>query len=68
VAINGESTISPDIVTGNRYSIGLGRSGTFSVTVQASGYDDWSISGVVVKEDACGITATVNLTAKLRRQ
>jgi hypothetical protein len=67
VAISGESTISPDIVADNRYSIGFGRSGTFSVTVKTPGYVDWSISGVVVQEDACGITTTVNLTAKLRK-
>ena len=42
------------------------RPGTYAVTVHATGYQDWSKSGVVVGHDECHVI-TAQLTARLVR-
>jgi len=51
----------------NKYTIGFGRSGTFSVSAKTPGYTDWSASGIVVPSNSCGMPITVNLVARLQR-
>jgi hypothetical protein len=42
------------------------RAGTYAVTIQKSGYRDWTRTNVQVAKDACHVT-TVSLTALMQR-
>jgi hypothetical protein len=46
-------------------SLGLGRAGTFTVTVSRTGYQTWTKTGVEVEQGTCG-PETVQLTARLK--
>jgi hypothetical protein len=46
-------------------SLGMGRAGTFTVTVSRTGYQTWTKTGVEVEEGTCG-PETVQLTARLK--
>lgn len=68
VATNGSytETVTSTDAANNVYSIGDARSGTFSLVVKTLGYADWSMSGVEVTADECGLPYTVRLTARLQ--
>jgi hypothetical protein len=47
-----------------RLALAYERRGTYTVTVHANGYQDWTKSGIVVTGDQCHVTGAL-LTAKL---
>jgi hypothetical protein len=49
-----------------RLALAYERRGTYTVTVHANGYQDWTKSGVVVTGDQCHVTGAL-LTARLAK-
>ena len=47
-----------------RFYAAYGRAGTYDVQLEIPGYSPWSLSGVVVRTNVCGVT-TVPLAATL---
>ncbi|HET7460585.1 MAG TPA: hypothetical protein VFJ82_05040 [Longimicrobium sp.] len=49
----------------NSRGLGMGASGTFSLTVRHAGYREWTKSGIEVKQGQCG-ARTVDVEARLQ--
>jgi hypothetical protein len=59
-------TFSDQSLQAMRMALAYERQGTYTVTVHATGYQDWTKSGVLVTADQCHVNG-VSLTAKLVR-
>jgi hypothetical protein len=58
-----DSVAVPEWASG--FSMGEGRSGTFTLTVRQTGYQSWTKAGITVESDECG-AKTVYVTARLK--
>jgi hypothetical protein len=59
-------TFSDQSLQATRMALAYERKGTYTVTVHATGYQDWTKTGVLVTADQCHVNG-VSLTAKLVR-
>lgn len=71
ISVNGGRTDTVTTPFGNpsssTYLVGFGRSGQFDLLIKAAGYHDWTMNGVSVSADQCGVPREVSITARLQR-
>ena len=63
IITDGNYSHSSQIVSGHA-SEALDRGGTYAIVIKAAGYQDWTTTGVQVKDTGCGLVP-VNVTADL---